>query len=174
MKSKPFIFFFACAVLFLISFVIATHSNNNHVLIEIPSQKINVKTLIGGRGTISISSDNFYHPQGGSEVSTDTDESQLLRLPYSGKLHNISLIMSSAQSSGDVCRGYIRYTETFQTSTNNTILFCSIQTGSLTNCLNETASVSVTNGSYIKFYFDEVSGTCSGVLSWNFIYEIYG
>ena len=129
------------------------------------------KQVISGRGTASISADKWYHPTGGVLVAGDTDESQLMRLPYAGKLHNLSFIMNPVQALGDTCEGYVRYTSTWATSTANTILTCSINSDSFDYCMNTTASVDVAAESYIKFYVDEVGGTCVGIPSWSFVYE---
>src|SRR3990167_6519141 len=126
------------------------------------------KMIISGRGTASISVDEFYHPSGGVLVANDDDESQLMRLPYAGTLHNLTFVASANQGSGDVCVLFVRYTSTFATSTSRTALFANIT--DVNQVASDTStSLSVAEGSYIKIEMDEEGGgSCVLIPSWSF------
>ena len=127
--------------------------------------------IISGRGSASISVDEYYHPTGGVLIAGDTDESQLMYLPYAGTLHNLTFHLDPIQGAGDNCTMFVRSTPVFATSTANTILAAQILDVNQV-AQNTKTTVSVTAGTYIKMFMDEAAGTCVGIPSWSFVYEI--
>ena len=133
---------------------------------------INKRIIISGYSGALITTDGFFHPSGGALIASDTDESQLMRIPYAGTLHNLTLIMSENQASSDVCALIVRYTPTFATSTSNTALVANMSGGSSEQIIkNLTENINVAQDSYIKMFFDEEADTCNGIISWSFVYE---
>jgi len=146
-----------------------TNINNSFVNNTFINQTKSNIVLLSGISETPLIINKYFHISGGTGTTFNDIDDTLMRLNYNGKLHNLTYVSQVIQDSGDVCVLYINYNTTFGTATPS-LLFANL-TGINQTITNKTASLNVTKDSYIKIFFEEQDGTCSGTGSWSFYYE---